>query len=78
MLVQQNDVGLEQPISFFSQHLEEYEQRYTFVEKHVLAFIKSLKKFIPLISNIKVHLMVAHSSVKEFLLSKDLNEKRAG
>lgn len=31
-----------------------------------------------MISNNKIHLMVAHPGVKEFLLTKDLSEKRAG
>lgn len=44
MLVQQSSEGLEQPITFFSKGLEEYEQRYSFVEKHVLAIVKSLLK----------------------------------
>lgn len=48
------------------------------MEKHVLAIIRSLKKFKHLIFNNKVHLMVSHPSVKELLLSRDLNEKRAG
>lgn len=39
--------------------------------------IRSLKKFKPLISNNKIHVMVAHPTVKEFMLSKDLSEKRA-
>lgn len=78
MLVQKNEGNLEQPIAFFSQGLANYEQKYSFVEKYVLAVIRSLKKFKALISNNKIHVMVAHPSVKEFLLSKDLNEKRVG
>lgn len=78
MLTQENDEGLEQPIAFFSKGVEEYEQRYSFVEKYVLAVVKSLKKFKHLLTHSKVHLKVTHPSVKEFLLSKDLNEKRAG
>lgn len=78
ILTQQQSDGFEQTMDFFSQGLEEYEQRYSFVEKHVLAVVRSLKKFRHLISNNKIHLMVAHPSVKEFLLGKDVNEKRAG
>ncbi|KAH9312130.1 hypothetical protein KI387_027165, partial [Taxus chinensis] len=40
--------------------------------------IKSLKKFKHLVSNNKVQLLVSHVGVKDFLLNKDLNEKRAG
>ncbi|KAH9331376.1 hypothetical protein KI387_003484, partial [Taxus chinensis] len=68
----------EQPIAFFSQSLEDYEVRYSFIEKHVLAVIRILKKFKHLVSNNKVQLLVSHAGVKEFLLNKDLNEKREG
>lgn len=78
MLVKKKGDNLEQPITFFSQGLVDYEEKYTFVEKHVLAVIRSLKKFKPLVSNNKIHILVAHPSVKEFLLNKDLSEKRAG
>ncbi|KAH9301894.1 hypothetical protein KI387_013477 [Taxus chinensis] len=77
LLVQQNNEGMEHPITFFGQGLKGYEVRYFFVEKQVLFVIRSLKKFRHLICNNKVHFMVSHPSVKEFLLSKDLNEKRA-
>ena len=75
MLVQKNLEGLEQPISFFIKGLEDYEKRYSFVEKHVLSVVKNLKKLRHLLTHNKVILRVAHPSVKEFLLSKDLNEK---
>ncbi|KAH9296662.1 hypothetical protein KI387_044242 [Taxus chinensis] len=78
ILVQQNKEGLEQPVVFFSQGLEEYETRYSFIEKHVLEVIRSLKKFKHLVSNNKIQLLVSHAGVKDFLLNKDLNEKRAG
>ncbi|KAH9308651.1 hypothetical protein KI387_036562, partial [Taxus chinensis] len=40
--------------------------------------IRSLKKFKHLVSNNKVQLLVSHAGVKDFLLNKDLNEKRVG
>ncbi|KAH9313847.1 hypothetical protein KI387_022474, partial [Taxus chinensis] len=73
-----NEDNDEQPIAFFSQILEDYEVRYSFIEKHVLTVIRSLKKFKHLVSNNKVQLLVSHVGVKDFLLNKDLNEKRAG
>ena len=75
MLVQKNLEGLEQPITFFSKGLEDYEKRYSFIEKHVLSVIKSLQKFRHFLTHNKVILCVTHPSAKEFLLSKDLNEK---
>lgn len=76
MLVQQNQEGLEQPTAFFSQVLKDCELSYSFVEKHVLSIIRSLKNFRHMLSNNKIHLLVAHPSIKEFLLRKELNEKR--
>ncbi|KAH9325209.1 hypothetical protein KI387_005387, partial [Taxus chinensis] len=73
-----NKYNDEQSIAFFSQSLNDCELRYSFIEKHVLAVIKSLKKFKHLVSNNKVQLLVSHAGVKDFLLNKDLNEKRAG
>ncbi|KAH9293759.1 hypothetical protein KI387_041035, partial [Taxus chinensis] len=58
--------------------LEDYEVRYSFIEKQVLVVIRGLKKFKHLVSNNKIQLLVSHTGVKEFLLSKDLNEKCAG
>ena len=77
IVVKQNSKGFEQPIAFFKKGLEDYEQRYSFVEKHVLAFIKGLKKVRHMFHS-KVHIMLAHPTVRVFLLSRDLNEKRAG
>lgn len=40
--------------------------------------MRDLKKFRHLLSHNKVHLLVPHASVKDFLLNKDINEKRDG
>lgn len=78
ILVQQNKEGSEQPISFFSQSLEDYEVRYSFIENHVLVVSRSLKNFKHLVSNNKIQFLVSHVGVKDFLLNKDLNKKCAG
>lgn len=78
MLFQQNNEGMEQPIAFFSQVLHDYETRYSFVEKHVLDVVRSLKKFRNMLSNNEIHLLVVHPTSKKVLLSKDINDKRAG
>ena len=77
LLTQENDKNKEQPISFFSEGLKEYEEKYSFVEKQALAVIRALKKFKHLLSHSKTHLLVPHASVKDFLLRKDISEKRA-
>lgn len=66
MLVLQNQEGLEQPIAFFSQVLKDCELSYSFFEKHVLAIIRSLQNFRYILSNNKIHLLVAHPPVKDF------------
>ncbi len=52
--------------------------RYSYVKKKVLSVIRALKKFRHLLSHNKVQLLVSHATVKDFLLNKDINEKRAG
>lgn len=66
------------PIAFFSEGLKDYERRYSYVEKQALSIVRDLKKFRHLLSHNKVYLLVPHASVKEFLLNKDINEKRVG
>ncbi|KAH9307129.1 hypothetical protein KI387_043801 [Taxus chinensis] len=78
ILTQLNREGSEHPIAFFNQTLEDYEIKYSFIEKHVLAVIRSLKKFRNLVSNNKIELLVSYAGIKDFLLNKDLNEKRVG
>ena len=73
-----NKENLEHPISLFSEGIKEYEIRYNYVEKQVLIVVRALKKFRHLLSHNKVQLLVPHASVKEFLLNKDVNEKRVG
>ena len=65
-------------MAFFSEGLKEYEDKYSYVEKQALAVIRALNKFRHLLSHNKIHLLVPHASVKDFLLSKDISEKRAG
>ena len=64
-------------MAFFSKGLKEYEDKYSYVEKKALAVIRYLKKFRNLLSHNKIHLLVSHASVKGFILSKDISEKKA-
>jgi hypothetical protein len=45
VLLQTNDIGLEQPIAYFSQALRDAEVRYDTMEKQAYALVKSLKVF---------------------------------
>lgn len=51
--------------------------RYSFIKKYVLTVIRGLKKYKHLVSNNKIQFLVSHVGVKDFILSKDLNEKHA-
>jgi hypothetical protein len=45
VLLQKNDEGLEQPISFFSRALRDAEVKYEIMEKQAYASVKALKDF---------------------------------
>jgi hypothetical protein len=45
VLLQTNDIGLEQPIAYFSRALRDAEVRYDTMEKQAYALVKSLKSF---------------------------------
>ena len=77
-MTQTNDKNEEQPIAFFSEGLKEYEDKYSYVEKQAFVIIRALNKFRHLLSHNKIHLLVPHASVKDFLLRKHISEKRAG
>jgi hypothetical protein len=45
VLLQKNDEGFEQPISFFSRALRDAELKYDIMEKQAYALVKALKRF---------------------------------
>jgi hypothetical protein len=45
MLLQKNEEGFEQPISFFSKILRDVELKYDILEKQAYAMVKALKAF---------------------------------
>ena len=76
-MTQTNDKNEEQPIAFFSEGLKQYDDKYNFVGKKALVLIRYLNKFRYLLSHNKIHLVVHHANVRDFILSKDSSEKRA-
>lgn len=78
VVTQLNQEGLEQQIAFFNEGLKEYELRYNYVEKQVIIVVSALKKFRHILSNNRSQLLVPHSNVKDFLINKDIGEKRVG
>jgi len=67
----------EHPIAFFSRTLREYEARYNFVEKQAYAMVKALKKFRHMVTGNKILILVAHPSVREYIMEGEIIEKRA-
>ena len=45
VLLQRNDQGYEQPISFFNKTLRDFELKYDIMEKQAYALVKALKSF---------------------------------
>jgi hypothetical protein len=68
VLLQKNDVGIEQPISFFSRALRDAEIRYDIMEKQAYALVKSLKAFRVYVLHSKVTAYIPSASVKDILI----------
>ncbi len=45
VLVQEDDLGVERPVSFFSKKINSYQLNYSVIEKETLALIMTLKHF---------------------------------
>jgi hypothetical protein len=68
VLLQKNEEGREQPISFFSKALRDAEIRYEIMEKQAYALVKSLKDFRVYVLHSKVTAYVPLASVKDILI----------
>jgi hypothetical protein len=76
ILLQKNEEGFEQPISFFSKSLRDAELRYDIMEKQAYAMVKVLKAFRTYVLHSKVVAYVPISSVKDILVQSDSDGKR--
>ena len=65
VLLQKNKEGQEQPIAFMSRSLQNFELKYTTMEKQAYALVKSLKHFRTYIGYSKLVGYVPHSAVKD-------------
>ena len=68
--MQKNEEGQEQPIAFMSRSLQNFELKYTTMEKQAYALVKPLKHFITYIGYSKVVGYVPHLAVKDIYLNK--------
>jgi predicted MarR family transcription regulator len=75
-LLQKNDKGQEQPISFFSKALRDVEIRYEIMEKEAYALVKSLKAFRVYVLHSKIIAYVPSTSVKDILIQHDIDGRR--
>jgi hypothetical protein len=76
VLLQKNDQGQEQPISFFSKALRDAELRYRIMEKQAYALVKALKAFRVYVLHSKISAYVPSTSVKDILIQPDIDGKR--
>jgi hypothetical protein len=77
VLLQKNDAGMEQPISFFSRALRYAEIRYDIMEKKAHSLVKSLKYFRVYVMHSKIIVYVPSSSVKDIFIQADIDERRS-
>jgi hypothetical protein len=76
VLLQRNDEGYEQPISFFSKTLRDAELKYDIMEKQAYALVKALKSFRVYVLHSEIIAYVPNSVVKEILVQPDSEGKR--
>jgi ribonuclease HI len=76
VLLQRNDQGYEQPISFFNKTLRDSELKYDIMEKQAYALVKALKSFRVYVLHSEITAYVPNSAVKEILVQPDCEGKR--
>jgi hypothetical protein len=76
VLLQKNVEGLQQQISFFSRALRDAEAKYDIMEKHVYAFVKSLKSLKVYVFHSNIIAYVPSASVKDILIHLDIDGRR--
>jgi hypothetical protein len=76
VLLQKNEEGREQPISFFSKALRDAKVRYEIMEKQAYALVKDLKSFRVYVLHSKVTAYVPSASVKDILVQPDIDGRR--
>lgn len=72
ILMQENNEGIQVPISFMSSPLKDHELRYSQMEKHAYEVVRALKnfKFYVLHSHLIIH--VPNSTVKSILTRQEI------
>jgi hypothetical protein len=76
VLLQKNDEGFEQPISFFSKILRDAELKYDIMEKHAYTMVKALKYFRTYVLHSKIISYVPTNVVKDILVQPNSDGNR--
>jgi len=76
VLLQKNEEGREQPITFFIKALRDTEIRYEIMEKQAYALVKYLKAFRVYVLHSKVTAYVPSASMKDILIQPDIYGRR--
>ena len=77
VLLQKNEHGFEQPITFYNKILRDAALRYDIVEKHAYALVKALKEFRVYILHSHLISYVPYASIKDILTKWDPDGRRA-
>jgi hypothetical protein len=76
VLLQKNEEGREQPISFFNKALRDAKIRYEIMEKQAYALVKALKDFRVYVFHSRVTAYVPSASVKDILIQPHIDGRR--
>jgi hypothetical protein len=76
ILLQKNNEGYEQTISFFSKSLIYVDLKYDILEKHAYDMVKALKDFRTYALHSKIIAYVSTSTVKDILIQLDSDGRR--
>ncbi|XP_059078073.1 uncharacterized protein LOC131876648 [Cryptomeria japonica] len=76
ILMHNNNEGVKSPIAFMSYPLKAHELKYSEMEKHAFAMVKSVKHFIFYILNSHVIALVPNAVVKSILTQQEFGTKR--
>ena len=71
ILLQKNEEGIEQPISFISHSLSDVTLKYYFIEKHAYSLVKAIEKIVLIILGKNIEVRTPFPVVK-FQLSQNL------
>lgn len=75
-MLQKNDEGYEQPISFFSKSLQGAELKYDITEKQEYALVKVIKDFKPYLVGIKIIAYVPNVVIKDVFVQTKVTRRR--